>query len=75
MNEHEKLKEECRLVFRTIGILNTLEKCVSNLKNGFLNTNDFEETRKTINRLHLEILQVDSDTREMLDKCREKTSD
>lgn len=67
-DEHEKLKEEHRLAFRVTGILNTLEKCVSNLKNGFLNTNDFEETKKTISRLHLETLQIDSDIEEMLDK-------
>lgn len=68
MNKHEKLLEEHRLAFKAIGILNTLEKCVSNLKNGFLNTSDFEETKKTINRLHLETLQIDSDIEEMLDK-------
>lgn len=68
MNEQEKSREEHRLAFKAIGILNTLEKCVSNLKNGFLNTNDFEETRKTINRLHIETLQIDSDIEEMLDK-------
>jgi len=68
MNEYEKSLQEHRLAFKIVGILNTLEKCASNLKNGFLNTNDFEETKKTINRLHIEMLQVDSEIEEMLDK-------
>ena len=68
MTDSERLKEEHRLAFRAVGILNTLEKCVSNLKNGFLNTSDFEETKKTIRRLHIEVLQIDSDIEERLDK-------
>lgn len=68
MADKERLKEEHRLAFRVVGTLNALEKCVSNLKNGFLNTNDFEETKKTIRRLHIEILQIDSDIEEGLDK-------
>jgi len=50
--------EKYRLTFLLKETLNRLEKTVSKLKNGFLDDNDFMETKKTINRLHIETNQI-----------------
>lgn len=60
--------EKHRLAFRAITILNSLEVCVSKLRNGFLNDRDFVETQTTMTRLKKEILEIDCDITENLDK-------
>lgn len=67
MTEKERLQLEHRLAFRLVTILNTLEKCVSKVKNGFLN-DDYHETESTINRLHSEVMEIDGETTERLDE-------
>ncbi len=49
--------ERARLAFLCTGILNTLEKCVSALRTGFLD-NDYLETKRTIDRLKLETDEI-----------------
>ncbi len=57
-------KQECnRLVCLLKGVINQAEICTSKLKNGFLNTEDFNETQKTIERLNVEIAQLLLDTK------------
>lgn len=67
MDEQEKLREKCRLATICIGILNCLEKCVSALRTGFLDDHDFYKNKQTINRLHKEVLEVDTTIVEQLD--------
>lgn len=52
------LQEQCRLAFQLKGIINRAEICVSKLRNGFLDDNDYNEMCKTIGRLDREILEV-----------------
>lgn len=66
MADYDKNLEIHGLAFKTLGILNELEKCVSALRDGFLNSTDFTETKKTIQRLQLETLQLDKDVVEAL---------
>ena len=68
MNNAEKTRERHQLAFKVTRILNKLEICVSKLRTGFLDNNDFCETKKTIKRLQMEIAEVDTDIVENLDK-------
>ncbi len=67
MTEKEKLQLQHRLAFLLVTILNTLEKCVSKVRNGFLD-DDFHETQTTIDRLHSEVMEIDSEISERLDE-------
>jgi len=46
--------EISRLVFLASGLICTLELIVSKLRNGFVDGNDYLETRRTLDRLKLE---------------------
>ncbi len=67
--DHRKERiEKHRLAFLLMGILNATEKCVSALRNGFVDQVDFNETKKTINRLRKELHEIDTDLVNKLDK-------
>jgi hypothetical protein len=66
MDNNERNIEIHRLNFLAMGILNKLEMNLSKLKDAFLDNADFEEAKKTINRLYTETLQLDKEVAEAL---------
>lgn len=61
-------REKHLLAFRAITILNALEILVSKLRDGFIDDRDFSETEATMKRLEKELLEIDIDIAENLDK-------
>jgi len=66
MDNYKRNLEIHRLNFLAVGILNKLDENLSKLKAAFLDNGDFEESRKTINRLHKETLALDKDVMDAL---------
>ena len=63
---NSQLVEIRRLASLLLQVINNAEICVSKLRNGFIEQIDTYETRKTIERLQVEILQIDIDADEAL---------
>ena len=61
MTEPERLQEQHRLAHLLKGVVRGAEKCMTPLREGFINSNDYDETRKTIERLDVEIKKVHLD--------------
>ena len=58
INKEELNRERGRLVYSAMRILNVLEECVSKLRTGFVDSNDYYETEKTMKRLESELLNI-----------------
>jgi hypothetical protein len=65
-NDYKRNLEIHRLHFLAMGILHKLEESLSKLRDAFLTDDDYEEARKTINRLHSETLALDKDVMDKL---------
>jgi len=63
---NSQLVEIRRLASLLLEVVNKAERCVSKLRNGFVEQTDTHETRKTIERLQVEILQIDIDADDAL---------
>ena len=64
MTDQERMREIHRQAFLVITILNALEKCVSELQNGFLE-GDLAATKETIERLKAQMVFLTNDTENM----------
>lgn len=60
------VRERCRLVFEANEILHELDKCISNVKNGFAEINEYYEAKKTIGRLNGEVKVLHAELAEKL---------
>ena len=66
--DKNRLQETCRLAFLAQGLVNKLDICISNLRNGYTNERDFIANKKTLERLSSEVGQLYLDTNNKLNQ-------
>ena len=66
--DNRYLAEQHRLAFMLLGVVNRCEICLSKIKEGFTTKQEAKEVEHAICRLQTEIMEVDNDIVDELDK-------